>query len=108
MLSYVDAQGSVDGAAQQLVEDLQRGMGGVIGTCWGGGGWVFKVADEGVGGLVARRDWSVRHASVPDFARGGTTDGDSGGRLAGESEMGEERWYASLGGIEEVEEGDGR
>ncbi|KAF1362574.1 hypothetical protein EJ07DRAFT_58250, partial [Lizonia empirigonia] len=59
MLSYVDAQGSVDSAAQQLVDDLQRGMGGVI------------------GGLVERRDWSVRHVSVPDFARGGTTDGGS-------------------------------
>ena len=73
------------------------------------------LADERAGSLVSRYDWRVRHAEVPDFARGELVDGGSEagskGSLMHEMErsgaLGEERWSTSLDGIEEVDE-DGR
>ncbi|KAH6637619.1 hypothetical protein C7974DRAFT_450589 [Boeremia exigua] len=92
MLSYVDGQATVNAGAQQLLDDMQKGVGDVIGD------------------LVKSGDWGVRHETVPDVANGERGEGDEGGGENGYEGGGggERRWSQSLGDIEEAEEEDHR
>ncbi|OSS46458.1 hypothetical protein B5807_08517 [Epicoccum nigrum] len=89
MLSYVDNQMSVNAGAQQLLDDMQRGVGDVI------------------GGLVKSGQWAVRHKTVPDLAIG-EQHGDDAVENGYEEDHGNDNgnggWVQPLGCIEEGDE----
>jgi hypothetical protein len=120
MISYADNQASVNAGAQQLLEDMQSGVGDVISksllvpASFGLLAWFGDYAFVGFGevlivqgGLVKRGDWAVRHKTVPDLAMGEQHDDGEGvghGDEGYSNGVGEERWGQPLGDISEAEE----
>ncbi|KAF2827677.1 hypothetical protein CC86DRAFT_405786 [Ophiobolus disseminans] len=85
-LSYVDGQSSTIAGAERLLEDMEEGMGGVIGR------------------LIENQECTVTHSAIPDIVAGG--DGEE--EEEGEDAVGgveEQRWEMTLQGIEEEDEG---
>jgi hypothetical protein len=81
MLSYVANQPSPVAGAETLLEDLQNGMGGVMGR------------------LVASGECTVMHSAVPNLAAGGKIAEIGYGRLE------RKRWESKLEEIVEEDEG---
>jgi hypothetical protein len=94
MISYIDAATSALTGAEKLLEDMQAGMGGVIGKCLFDPPWQCRVRAEVrcTARLVEVGDWKVVHKRVPDTGEDEDGDGDVGDGSA---------WRPTLIGIAE-------